>query len=457
MDNGEDVVAPPISGQGPHPWAWIVLATLFIVIIGSQLSDYLRPQSQGYSSAQAEITLKQYFTSKQFLTKAGEKASVGARKDIDRSLRTVYDEAKKHSSSPEAASVVLVTGHELGLPVDVESLRTLSKSAKSRDRALGKIYSSDTLSMESAKALKKDLPETFFGKAAYSHALERAGDKNARENLITSTDVAAYFGFIILAVLSVAGGVVVWIAFAVWKSTGGLTPAGSPVSDASRADKDRFALRMAVFLVGLLLIPGTVAALFRGSLVKGAAAFIGELVFIAGFLYFLALPVLGRPDPLKKLIGDVSKTPRLVFFGFCGFLANLPVLIVLLLIMNFVSPGGRASHPIGEQIGSGVSPLTLLMFWLLAGILAPFMEELTFRGLLFPALTKFVSPIASVFISGFLFGAIHPQGPLLWLSLGAIGAMGAYLTHLTKSLVPAMVMHCIHNSAILALSVVMLY
>jgi membrane protease YdiL (CAAX protease family) len=55
-----------------------------------------------------------------------------------------------------------------------------------------------------------------------------------------------------------------------------------------------------------------------------------------------------------------------------------------------------------------------------------------------------------------LFAAIHPQGPILWAGLAAIGVMACFLTHMTGSLVPAMVMHSVHNASVLTLAIVVL-
>jgi membrane protease YdiL (CAAX protease family) len=97
------------------------------------------------------------------------------------------------------------------------------------------------------------------------------------------------------------------------------------------------------------------------------------------------------------------------------------------------------------------------MMYVLVSVMAPLIEETAFRGLLFPALSRYLSPAASILLSGFMFGAIHPQGPLLWAALGGIGAVAALLSYLTGSLIPSMVMHACQNFCVLTLSVVLLY
>jgi len=99
----------------------------------------------------------------------------------------------------------------------------------------------------------------------------------------------------------------------------------------------------------------------------------------------------------------------------------------------------------------------MIGLFLVIAIFAPLIEEPTFRGLLFPALTKvFRSPFWGVVISGIMFAIIHPQGPVVWPSLAVIGISCAILTRQTGSLIPAVVLHFCHNATIVALSVILL-
>jgi membrane protease YdiL (CAAX protease family) len=106
-------------------------------------------------------------------------------------------------------------------------------------------------------------------------------------------------------------------------------------------------------------------------------------------------------------------------------------------------------------MAGGQGAAEALATYLLAAVLAPFLEELTFRGLLFPALKRHMPWVAAAAVSGLTFAAIHPQGPLLWVSLGTLGVAGAVSAQYTGSLVPAMVMHALNNASVLTLSLVL--
>jgi len=83
-----------------------------------------------------------------------------------------------------------------------------------------------------------------------------------------------------------------------------------------------------------------------------------------------------------------------------------------------------------------------------ACVLAPLVEEIMFRGALYqhlreigPGMAKWASVTFSVFVSGFVFAAIHPQG---WLGLPVLMSLAtafALSREWRGSLLPAMIAH----------------
>ncbi|GAB5407827.1 MAG: hypothetical protein BalsKO_01920 [Balneolaceae bacterium] len=73
-------------------------------------------------------------------------------------------------------------------------------------------------------------------------------------------------------------------------------------------------------------------------------------------------------------------------------------------------------------------------------------EEIMFRGYIQRALEKSWGIKAAIIVSGFMFGAYHLQpGNLLPLSF--LGMVFAYVTYISNSLIPAMILHFINNGA----------
>jgi membrane protease YdiL (CAAX protease family) len=89
----------------------------------------------------------------------------------------------------------------------------------------------------------------------------------------------------------------------------------------------------------------------------------------------------------------------------------------------------------------------LVGYALLICVLAPFVEELFFRGFMFTALARRLGPGWGALIVGFVFGIGHAPAPAI--SLVALGAFGVGLCLLywrTKSIIPGMALHALNNS-----------
>jgi len=89
----------------------------------------------------------------------------------------------------------------------------------------------------------------------------------------------------------------------------------------------------------------------------------------------------------------------------------------------------------------------LVGYAVLICVLAPFVEELFFRGFMFTALRRRLGPVWGALIVGFVFGIGHAPAPVI--SLVALGAFGVGLCLLywaTKSIIPGMALHALNNS-----------
>jgi membrane protease YdiL (CAAX protease family) len=98
---------------------------------------------------------------------------------------------------------------------------------------------------------------------------------------------------------------------------------------------------------------------------------------------------------------------------------------------------------------------TPLDAWMIAAFgicIAPFAEEVLFRGLLFPALARHTGAVVSLVVTSVLFGAIH-AGQLggAWPQLGCIVLVGAVLTLVRwrfHSLASSTLVHAGYNGAL---------
>ena len=87
-------------------------------------------------------------------------------------------------------------------------------------------------------------------------------------------------------------------------------------------------------------------------------------------------------------------------------------------------------------------------------IVAPFVEELLYRGLGYGLLTPFLGPWPAILITGVAFGLAH--GLVLGLPvLSIFGITLGWLRWQTGSVIPGMIVHAIFNAAALAAAVAM--
>ncbi|MGE0001755.1 MAG: lysostaphin resistance A-like protein, partial [Fimbriimonadaceae bacterium] len=288
--------------------------------------------------------------------------------------------------------------------------------------------------------------------AAY-HASQSVGEPVPASSVFQSGRMISLFvvfgGFIV--VLSV-GAVLLVVFLALAKK---LPQVGYPPQGLTQAVSDRFAFRMALYLIAYF---GGVIALLSAiplALPLMVRAMIGMGLFAFVLLGLLAIPFDGMKDSIRGLIGVTDRPWRLVGAGLWAWLAVTPLVLLFALVMTQVfSWLPTPSHPTTVDIAEGSNMLDVFATYAVAAVLAPFLEELTFRGLLFPALKRWMGWFAAAALSGLVFAAVHPQGPLLWLSLGSIGAASAVVAQYTGSLVPSFVLHAANNAAVLTLAMV---
>jgi hypothetical protein len=103
------------------------------------------------------------------------------------------------------------------------------------------------------------------------------------------------------------------------------------------------------------------------------------------------------------------------------------------------------------------TPASLTFFAIVAIVLAPFFEELFFRGFVQPLLSRTFGTVAGILITAGLFGALHGfEYSWVWqyaLFISLAGAVFGWLRARTNSIVPSTVMHgCFNAVSVVALA-----
>jgi membrane protease YdiL (CAAX protease family) len=141
---------------------------------------------------------------------------------------------------------------------------------------------------------------------------------------------------------------------------------------------------------------------------------------------------------------------RHIAWGIGGFFVELPITMIMAAVgLLIFSALPQPSHPATEEILKAKNLASVVPILFFGSVTAPIWEEFVFRGLIFPALFRVIGRVATAaVITGFIFAMIHPQGIVLWMALATVGTVGCALTYQTRSLIPTVVMHMLHNSTI---------
>ncbi|RRR71561.1 MAG: CPBP family intramembrane metalloprotease [Candidatus Viridilinea halotolerans] len=134
------------------------------------------------------------------------------------------------------------------------------------------------------------------------------------------------------------------------------------------------------------------------------------------------------------------------------FLLEITALIAVNLVVAQLA--GGFDNPQVESISGGnpLSRLELIMLFLLIAGLVPLVEELFFRGMLYPLLRQRMGAFVAITLNAAIFAAVHVF-PLLLPGLFVVGLFLAYLRERSGSIWPSVLLHALQNGlALLAIS-----
>jgi membrane protease YdiL (CAAX protease family) len=164
-------------------------------------------------------------------------------------------------------------------------------------------------------------------------------------------------------------------------------------------------------------------------------------------IYFLALKPSGLPfwSSLKlQMRTSTSSPPKLIALGFLGVCATIPLIFTGVLIGHVQGSDNPVLGQIMQASTASNIPATLVFYFTL-GVMAPFFEEILFRGFLFAGLKTHFGVAPALIGSSVLFAVMHfDRGGLLLLTI--IGLVLGYMFERARSLVPSMICHGLWNS-----------
>jgi membrane protease YdiL (CAAX protease family) len=133
--------------------------------------------------------------------------------------------------------------------------------------------------------------------------------------------------------------------------------------------------------------------------------------------------------------------------GVLGYIMVLPVTLAAAALSAWIFRKIHTPvHPIEVLEMALQTPLDHLLLMLEAAVMAPFVEETLFRGLLYPALRARWGVAGGVMASAAIFAVLHPTMPGQFLPLWGLGIALALVYEWFGSLLPGMVLHSLQNT-----------
>jgi membrane protease YdiL (CAAX protease family) len=155
-----------------------------------------------------------------------------------------------------------------------------------------------------------------------------------------------------------------------------------------------------------------------------------------------------RRVPLRAIVGSTRPMRRLVLLGLGVGLASVVANALLGAFVVLITGTQDAPEQalFGDALAGGSR---MLLAVVAAGILAPLIEEVLFRGLLYRALRRRQSVALAAVLSSLAFAVIHAEivvsQPLALINLTLLAVLWAVLYERTGSLIVPIVAHSVFN------------
>ncbi len=197
---------------------------------------------------------------------------------------------------------------------------------------------------------------------------------------------------------------------------------------------------MIVLFVAATLITGNTPSTNPGHPVMAAA----EVLFYAaaGAFAWWRLRTMNARAFRKLRLGDV----RAILTGMGVILLARVAQGLLLALTDHTKHVQSGFENFDVKSGlPGMTAISAVTAVVSMAIVAPIVEEIVFRGLLFGALASRLGIVASALITAVLFGAVHGD-PLLFPSIAALGFVTAIAYAATGNLWVAIILHALNNA-----------
>lgn len=126
------------------------------------------------------------------------------------------------------------------------------------------------------------------------------------------------------------------------------------------------------------------------------------------------------------------------------FVVFIGIAWLALIVTKVLVPGFDANQAQVNEFTSAVTGNAKLISFFALVVIPPIMEEIIFRGFMFPAFSKRVGMLFGALFSSLLFGFAHLQANVGVYTV-VLGLLLCFMYKRTNSIIPGMVLHMINN------------
>jgi membrane protease YdiL (CAAX protease family) len=201
------------------------------------------------------------------------------------------------------------------------------------------------------------------------------------------------------------------------------------------------ALFFLIMIIGLFAIARALAPVFPRNNALIIAFFTTYLILFLLIWYFAIVRKGASWQSLGFKSFNVFRGIGLVVVWF--FLSRIVISIYVVLAQAVgLKPEEDALKRLPELFGQGTTGFIFAV--IIVAIVAPVVEELVFRGFVYPAFRKRWGITAGIIASGLLFALFH-SNVFVFVPIAVIGFVLAYLYEITDSLGPPIIFHALNN------------
>lgn len=199
-----------------------------------------------------------------------------------------------------------------------------------------------------------------------------------------------------------------------------------------------------IFLLVIIAFGGNLLLSFLFGSYFDSRPFLGYFIQTVVFIFAISSCLLFNPSKAHLENIGFRKVPFFKTLGLVVFFWILSLVIFGLLVSLFGEFYGVQSQGSHLEI-FGSSLIQKIGFALLAVIVAPILEEIIFRGIIFPWMMQWLPIPLAIILNGILFSLLHLEFQS-WIAMSLIGMMLAFLRYKTKSIYPSILYHFLNNS-----------